>query len=502
MLKKHFSSLIYRGLFGLVALGVAGGAQAAINLDDGMGKVTYAKETLTTGETSMSPGGGGTVTKDGVTYYVIGGDSGSLNVVAKTGLGGPSGSTLTIQYHLRNAVFVDPLTAASLTGGEIPAEGVSIRAYGAARDNRVTFIVNRGPTFTPASTATLVVPRIAVSANAAVSISMVATDQLDDTVISKSLAGAISLGKGIMPVGENLNPVALVTAKFLKFKNTGDDAATMPTTDTVSVGSVAVEPNTTVMKASNGMAVAELADVIMAGGITLDTAPATVTGVVFSGDFSFVSRAWLGANVAGCTDETAETADLRMAMDQDTMMRDLTRLRTQSLAYVNGNMHLCLMVDTAAEDQMPIPATAPYVATKTFAGITGAAFPPSVVEHAMGRITRDGTTVRLPYLTQFGGYNQRIVIRNRGGAAPYSFTFHTEDGIMAILGADAEGMLEANSVKVISMMFGDLVTIQGTPNRTAATLVVEAQQGDIDVSVSQTNMDGGTDTTHLTPTNR
>ena len=29
---------------------------------------------------------------------------------------------------------------------------------------------------------------------------------------------------------------------------------------------------------------------------------------------------------------------------------------------------------------------------------------------------RDGTTVRIPYLTQFANYNQRIVITNRGGS--------------------------------------------------------------------------------------
>ena len=92
------------------------------------------------------------------------------------------------------------------------------------------------------------------------------------------------------------------------------------------------------------------------------------------------------------------------------------------------------------------------------------------------------------------------MIVNRGGAADYLFTFDTEDGITATPGNDAEGTLEANSVTVISLKIDDLVTITGSHNRAAATLVVEAQVGDIDVLVSQTNMDGGTDTVTYTKT--
>ena len=107
--------------------------------------------------------------------------------------------------------------------------------------------------------------------------------------------------------------------------------------------------------------------------------------------------------------------------------------------------------------------------------------------------------MHIPYLTQFADYNQRIVIVNRGAEADYTFSFMTEDGVTATLGADAEGTLAANSTTYLSLLYGDLVTIEGTHNRASATLIVESEPSYIDVVVSQTNANGGTDTVKYTP---
>ena len=121
-------------------------------------------------------------------------------------------------------------------------------------------------------------------------------------------------------------------------------------------------------------------------------------------------------------------------------------------------------------------------------------------EYELGMIMRDGTTVELPYLTQYSPYNQRIVVRNRGAAARYEFTFDAEDDVRVMPGEDAGGMLEANSTKYFSLLYGDLVTIEGSPNRAAATLSIETQPHFIDVLVSQTNAGGSTDTVVYTKT--
>ena len=134
------------------------------------------------------------------------------------------------------------------------------------------------------------------------------------------------------------------------------------------------------------------------------------------------------------------------------------------------------------------------VATK-YGGIANAAFPPSGTTLVLGYIMRDGTTVQIPYLTQFGNYNQRIVIVNRGAAADYSFSFTAEeDGPTITPGADASGTLASGATTYISLLYGDLVTIDGSPNRVSATLIVESEPHFIDVAVSQANANGGTDT--------
>ena len=108
-------------------------------------------------------------------------------------------------------------------------------------------------------------------------------------------------------------------------------------------------------------------------------------------------------------------------------------------------------------------------------------------------ITRDGTTVHIPFLTTWADYNQRIVISNRGAnEAPYWITFRPEAGVMATPGMYATGMLDANSTKVLRAM--DVVTLEGR-TRTAATFVAEAQRSQIDVATVIVNMmTGSTDT--------
>ena len=170
------------------------------------------------------------------------------------------------------------------------------------------------------------------------------------------------------------------------------------------------------------------------------------------------------------------------------------------------------MYDSEAEDESEkatvIPDTDNYEVTTSYvAGTANAVFPPSGGTFSLGRIERNGTTVQLPYLTTFGPYNQRIVIVNRGGEASYSFSFtEEEDGAMATAGADAKGTLAAKATTYLSLRHSDLVTLEGMrpdgrphQQRIAATLIVESEPRYIDVVVSQTNDNGGTDTVLYPP---
>ena len=74
------------------------------------------------------------------------------------------------------------------------------------------------------------------------------------------------------------------------------------------------------------------------------------------------------------------------------------------------------------------------------------------------------------------------MIVNRGAEAAYTFSFMAEDGVMATPGEDAEGTLAGNSTTYLRLLHGEVVTIEGAPNRASATLIVESEPSYIDVS--------------------
>ena len=226
----------------------------------------------------------------------------------------------------------------------------------------------------------------------------------------------------------------------------------------------------------------------------------TDSTVTIMGDFSFVSRAWLDS---AATCDAVSGTDLRIMDDPDdtTKVTDTTKLRAQALGYVNTNSNLCIMV-TASTPRNPvsIPRTT-YTAMVTYkAGTAGGMMLPADQSHPVGVIARDGTTIRVPFLTTYKGYNQRLVLVNRGKAVDYSIKFMPEAGTMATPMSAATGMLPEASTSM--MLSRDIVTLSGDSSRTAAEITVEAVSGTVDAAtVTVNNMDGSTDTVIHMPTN-
>jgi hypothetical protein len=128
--------------------------------------------------------------------------------------------------------------------------------------------------------------------------------------------------------------------------------------------------------------------------------------------------------------------------------------------------------------------------------IATAAYGPSNVSGALGTVTREGTTIQVPYITTFADYNQRLVLVNRGASAvPYTISFTEEAGVTATAGSMATGTLAANETKIIKAT--DIVTLAGA-TRTAATVVVTAPSSTIDAATTSVNLsDKSTDTVKL-----
>lgn len=112
-----------------------------------------------------------------------------------------------------------------------------------------------------------------------------------------------------------------------------------------------------------------------------------------------------------------------------------------------------------------------------------------------GSIVYDTTSIEVPYVTTFEGYNQRIILVNSGPAARYSMTFSTEAGVDAVATNAAQGDIPAEGVLVLRV--ADLVTLTGG-TRAAAVIEIEGQESAIQAATQTVNRsNGGTDTVVL-----
>ena len=161
--------------------------------------------------------------------------------------------------------------------------------------------------------------------------------------------------------------------------------------------------------------------------------------------------------------------------------------------------YLCLKVDGAT----PIPETEAYKLNIDYVSVYGANAlhpPQNVVGMNLGSITREGSTVHIPYLTSNRKYNQRVVVVNRSGrAVPYSMTFTTADGTTASPDSRS-GMLPAG--RTVWLVHSDLVRfdVEDSENGGHGSAELTVASGLIDVATVLTNReDGSTDTVVLDP---
>ena len=246
------------------------------------------------------------------------------------------------------------------------------------------------------------------------------------------------------------------------------------------LGTVAVTLNTNHLKSvAGGGMVATLRDVMRSGAVTL-----TAAGGLEFGTFSMHSAADCTGTPAGVTvsskGETKGQGTVSVAAGARTLC-----VARRLVDHDNNR--------TTPAVPQEIPETS-IAAAVTYVKNATAHFPPAnLAATTIGSIERNGTTVRLPFLTTFENYNNRIVIVNRGNVpADYELMFTTEDDVTATPGHMAEGTVPANATMVIKV--ADAVTLEGG-TRTAATLAVVAPETLVDVATTIVNkMDQSTDT--------
>ena len=170
--------------------------------------------------------------------------------------------------------------------------------------------------------------------------------------------------------------------------------------------------------------------------------------ITFGGDFSFVKMASLSAD---CGEPSADVdVALTLETDDDDNVTGVAGITAAQLIAANSATpdaikYFCITVGDE-EDALPINNTT-YTITTMYDGIAGAAFGPSGGTYELGSIKRNGTTVYIPFLSSFDGYNNRLVLVNRGAPTPYEITFTTEADVMAMPGMDAKGTLASGTTE-------------------------------------------------------
>ena len=314
---------------------------------------------------------------------------------------------------------------------------------------------------------------------------------------------------------------ARVRSDFRKFKAADDSALPTANLATVTVGVKTSWP----VSATVTAAIRDPQDgTAITASDVLGKVDATVAGSAGTASFAF-GEFYLGSSCAAAASAMTRVPKPDPATDKSSAA-SLTRALDATGAHT-------FCANAAAND--PAKATNPYGRMPnveyrldldiTLAGGTadkpikvardcGAAQPCNTKGAAFGRIKREGTSVRIGFLTtasnfglgrqvwqgwEGGAYNQRLVLANHGiAAAEYELgEFAAENGVRVEAKEVATGVIEGGTA--ITVPVRDLVTITGGA-RASGVLTVNAPSEHVSVATTQVTLpEGQTDTVRYHP---
>ena len=266
---------------------------------------------------------------------------------------------------------------------------------------------------------------------------------------------------------------------------------------------VASDPHTVTSGTIGGFVVGWMMSVRNQDGTLVDALEDLVT--VADSDLTISGNFNVGAfhldNAEVCTTAAGEAERTALTINDDT---DGALLEGLSGVMQAGNddtddmdgKHLCIVVEDDNADEI---SASEYRANVEFAKIDGRAFEPMAVQDELiGRITRNGTTVHIPFVTTHARYAQRIILRNRGDKEiEYTIMVHPEEdnGAMPeMLGGNSD-MLPAKTTRVLLTTDVVMFAEDGGNPRGSATLTANVAPNKISVATSLLNReDGSTDT--------
>ena len=512
MLSNKFGGIAGAAMLGTAALLGTNAAYAIITINTGDDPATYAMETvLNTDALDV----GGTMHYHLMKDHVL---------RAPLGVSARDTDNWTVEFTFTGMVLSEVLAGTALQQCPAPdrtttspqdfndvncvaitGPAPSVISGGTAGASSVEFLINSEAV--TAAQGIELTAKFAISGNSGdVALEIVNQDlqrlQLGTWESTESREGIVKLASAISETAMPMNQKATVDSEFKMFESdtTADDNMSVASMGTFMVGFKTGHLNATNATAAEAVdGLDDLADVGSTG-----TGADTVynSAVTIMGDFSFASVVQLRdadtaspPNHCGAGTLLADNgapSDGNLLIMKDGKVSDTTMLVPINVSAFAAAKHLCITVDnTDADMPMRIPNADSYIARTSYKGNANTVHAPMGKDNKLGMITRDGTTVRLPYLSTNDKFNQRIRIVNRGPEVKYSMDFHGDDDMA---GGDAEGMLDANSITVLSLRTDDVVT-PGSGSSTSGSLIIEAGSAMIDVATVQVNREtGNTDT--------
>lgn len=435
----------------------------------------------------------------GTYYTVTTGANIDTTFTGTLGIGLANDQSVYVRVELTNAVFAAARTNANITladndgstgGADNPvitlSQGGAAGAIAATDDNFVIYSIapGTGDRFEVGAAFSVALGNLLAKGTGTVGVKVTAYDQLASAVagtpvLSTSNAPSFItfVGNGVTQTATTVSPVASVEKIFKEFKVAAPVTALVGT-----VGSLAATVTADVASATTGLNVVAITEVA-------NTATSTVK---YAGDFSVGT--WAVSATSACGG--LSTVTLNTAKTEATI--DLATAITKPF--------LCVTLpSTAGAGTASVPASA-YTASVTYTAITGAATAigaqTASASSSLGSITRDGTTVLVPFITLNPGFNQKIFVVNRS-TTPAALTVN---GLVADAGATGFALTTAGAAgtTLAAGQQTELVSAQwfqvdstATTKRGAATLNIAAPSSKVDVLIQTTNAEGAQNTVIL-----
>ena len=200
-------------------------------------------------------------------------------------------------------------------------------------------------------------------------------------------------------------------------------------------------------------------------------------------------------NVAG-TEEMPNTATVSTGETDDATNSEFGSGGSQ------GTYTLCVTVDTmgAMSNMTALPETE-FMGTILLPNANPAIAARELASGTIGKIMRNGASVKIAFLTNAEKYNQRLIIVNHGTRA-ISITdaaFNVEADVEVELMSSADDLMIAAGERKVYLV-KDMLSIMGR-NRVAGTLSFSGVKGDISVATTLVNREDGSTDTVMWPVN-